>query len=143
MTSLTSINNPDWNRAYYAVTIDMATRGNFVLGSGETELEAIEVAISNIRYLIRHTEVTLTRTHIESIKRLRLDKGMLVPSALHGMRYNELNLRFCDAKIHIYGQDRGYNGMSYVLSTKIANFAEYCYYEDSYYTASTRQMIIS
>lgn len=135
--------NPNWSRVYYAITVDMAVRGNFVLGTGETAKEAIESAIPNIKYLFRLSEVTLIREHIECIKRLNLNKGMLTRSSLGGMKYNELNMRYCEAKIHIYGRDRGYNGMSYVLSRKYGNFAEYCYYESSYNRASTRQMTCS
>lgn len=132
--------NPNWDRVYYAITIDMAVRGNFVLGTGETPKEAIETAIPNIKHLFRISDVTLVRNHIESVKRLTINKGMLVESTLTGMHFNEVNLRYCDAKTHIYGRDRGYNGMSYVLSRKYGNFAEYCYYESSYNRASTRQM---
>lgn len=136
-------NNPNWDRVYFAITIDMAVRGNFVLGSGETEKEAIECALSNLRYLFKASEVTITENHTESIKRLKLNKGILCPSTVYGHMYNEVNLRYCDAKIHIYGKDRGYNGMSYVLSRKYSNFAEYCYYDESYYKSARRQMTVS
>lgn len=135
--------NPDWSKVHIAITIDMATRGNFVLGSGETEREALECALNSIRLLIPLGNKRLMEDHMESLKHLSLNNGMLVRSATTGRMYNRLHMRYCDAKIHIYGRDRGYNGMSYILSTKYANFAEYCYYDKDYYTASRRFMVNS
>lgn len=134
------ISRPDWSKAYYCVTIDMATRGNFILGAGITKREAKEKAISNLMHLFPLNRASIIYEHSECIRNLDIYYGMMPRANVRGQTYNRLNMRYCEAKIYIYGQERGYNGMSYVLSRKIANFAEYCCYYKSYHNGIHLQM---
>lgn len=132
--------NFDWSRAYYCITIDMSTRGNLVLGAGATKEEAKSIAITNLVHLFPMSRSSLIYEHAECIRNLDIYYGMMPRSNTRGETYNRLNMRFCEAKIFIYGEHKGYNGMCYILSNKIANFAEYCCYYPSYHNAIRLQM---
>lgn len=127
-------NNPDWDAVYYCVTVDMPPRGNFVLGAGVTPKEAKDKAMSNVLTL-GHGRLRTNpyEQHMLRIGELEPYYGMMVPSTAKSTRYNKYFLRPCEAKIYIYGEDLGYEGMCYQMCTKIANFALYTYKFNTYY----------
>ncbi len=128
------------SRAYYCITIDMSTRGNFVLGAGESKNDAKKAAISNLVYIFSMGYASLIYEHAECIRNLDIYYGMLARSNTRGETYNRLNMRFCESKIFEEGEEKGYNGMSYVLSQTIANYAVYCSRHTCYHEASHLQM---
>lgn len=127
-------NNPDWDAVYYCVTVDMPPRGNFVLGAGVTPDEAKRKAIKNVTLLGEgRLRINPYEEHARNIADLKPYYGMMVASTVKSTRYNKYFLRPCEAKIYIYGEDIGYDGMSYYLCDTYANFALFAHKYDSYY----------
>lgn len=127
-------NNPDWDSIYYCVTVDMPPRGNFILGASETREGAKSKAASNVMLLgIGRMGFSNYHKHAQSIMMLDLYYGMLVDSTENSSQFNRYSMRLCEAKVYIYGEDRGYDGMSYILSDEYENLALFANYYDSYY----------
>lgn len=130
----------DMSQVFYCVTIDMSTRGNFVLGAGKTKRETKELAISNLVHIFPLSQATILYEHSECIRNLDIYYGMMPRAKLRGQTYNRLNMRYCDAKIYHEGKKDGFNGMAYTLSQEVANLAEYCCSYKSYHNGIHLQM---